>query len=716
MADEEEVDEILSEDKRRKHTNESPFNPITGEGSILPRTRIVIFDFPIKVQWVPDSMMEVPLVKGLVKAGSVQEYYETVLKEQCEESLSRDGNAGMEGELEYDKDAYDMIVEEFVRIRIRYDFPFWAALLVQIHPKGGGDFVHFVLNRPQRKLVTEYERQRLLGMPIRLILLKARQWGGSTVTQMYFAWLQLVHKTGLNSLIVSHVLDSSNTILDMYKNMLEKYPTGFLHDIGASYDANEKKWQGVGQSNSLHEIPQRNCKIKVGTAEKPDNDRSGDYNLVHLSEVGVWKRTEGKTPEELIQGATSGIPLLPYTMIVIESTAKGVGNYFHQEYMAAKEGNSQFHPFFVAWFEIELYEKPFADESERRKLAERLWENRQNKNVMSNREEPGAYLWWLWKKGCTLEQINWYVFERKKFTDHGQMASEYPSDEIEAFVNSGQRVFDRYQVDAFRHRCCAPMYIGDVYGKGDEGKEAFVNLHFKEDHQGLLWVWEKPDISDDEIITDRYITAVDIGGRSNKADWSVIVVFDRLPMMDGGNPRVVAQWYGHCDIDLLAWKAAQVAKWYDNSLLVIESNTLETHDKERQVDGDQSQYVLNAIKDVYPNLYERKKSGESVDDGEQAVYGFHTNVKTKPMIISNLIKIVRDGLYTERDGRCLDEYLTYERKDNGAFGAVIGKHDDLLMTRAIGLWVCYNEMDMPEIRKKEDMIQKRSYGSSEAVF
>jgi len=178
----------------------------------------------------------------------------------------------------------------------------------------------------------------------------------------------------------------------------------------------------------------------------------------------------------------------------------------------------------------------------------------------------------------------------------------------------------------------------------------------------------------------------------------------------------VAQWYGHCDIDLLAWKAAQVAKWYDNSLLVIESNTLETHDKERQVDGDQSQYVLNAIKDVYPNLYERKKSGESVDDGEQAVYGFHTNVKTKPMIISNLIKIVRDGLYTERDGRCLDEYLTYERKDNGAFGAVIGKHDDLLMTRAIGLWVCYNEMDMPEIRKKEDMIQRRSYGSSEAVF
>lgn len=104
-----------------------------------------------------------------------------------------------------------------------------------------------------------------------------------------------------------------------------------------------------------------------------------------------------------------------------------------------------------------------------------------------------------------------------------------------------------------------------------------------------------PEIDPDEIVTDRYLTVVDIGGRSNKADWSVITVFDRLFMSDGGKPVVVAQWYGHIDIDLLAWKAGQIAAFYDNSLLVIESNTLETHDKERQVDGDQSQFVLNQL-------------------------------------------------------------------------------------------------------------------------
>lgn len=168
-------------------------------------------------------------------------------------------------------------------------------------------------------------------------------------------------------------------------------------------------------------------------------------------------------------------------------------------------------------------------------------------------------------------------------------------------------------------------------------------------------------------------------------------------MIDGGKPVVVAQWYGHCDIDQLAWKAAQIAAFYDNSLLVIESNTLETHDKERQVDGDQSQFILNQIKEIYPNLYARGQSEEAVREGLPTKYGFHTNVSTKPMIISTLVKVIRENLYTERDERCLDEYLCYEKKPNGAFGAITGKHDDLLMTRAIGLHICFFEMEIPKI-------------------
>ena len=71
------------------------------------------------------------------------------------------------------------------------------------------------------------------------------------------------------------------------------------------------------------------------------------------------------------------------------------------------------------------------------------------------------------------------------------------------------------------------------------------------------------------------------------------------------------------------------------------------------------------------------------------------------MVISSLVKVIRDGLYIERDKRCLDEYLAYEQKKNGSYGAIAGKHDDLLMTRAIGLHICFNEMPLPAITTKD---------------
>ena len=670
------VAKLIALNHARNAEIKAKFNPITGEGSIGERKKIVIEDFPFPVQYIPETMMRVPLVRMLVEAGSIKKFLEEYMN------------------TEYSDEDKEKVIEQFVRIRVKHDFAFWAAMYVFIKQKGGGEDVHFRLNRPQRKLIMRFERRRLQGKPIRLILLKARQWGGSTATQIYMAWLQLVHKVGLNSLIVGHVKDASTEVKDMFDKLIKEYPIKMLYEMGEAYNETEPKIVGVGQSGNIHRIPQRNCKIKVGTAEKPNSARGGDYNLVHCTDVGLWVTTDGKTPEQIVRSACSGILLKPYTMIVYESTANGTGNFFQREYDAAKEGKSQFESLFIAWFEIEQYALTLDDEV---KFATWLWENRYNENANSDREESGRYLWWLWEQGATLEAINWYILERSKYTDHGDMASEYPSDDVEAFVHSGARVFDKYHVEKFKKACKAPRWIGDVYADGDDGEEALVNLRFSEDRQGLLWVWAKPDVDGDEEVTDRYLVVVDIGGRGKKSDWSVIVVFDRLNQMEGGKPVVVAQWYGHIDMDRLAWKAAQIAAYYDNAYLVIESNTLETHDKERQVDGDMSGYILNQIKDIYPNLYARKQSDEEIKEQAPKKYGFHTNVATKPKIISTLVKVIRDHLYVERDERCLDEYLCYEKKKNGAFGAITGKHDDLLMTRAIGLHIAFYEMELPTI-------------------
>lgn len=672
------IKSILAENDRRLKVIHATFNPYTGEGAVGERRLIHIEDFPIPDQWLPVEMLDVPLIKQIVKAGTIKKFITDYLK------------------VEYSDSERLKVIDAFVRVRIKEDFCFWAATYVYIKQKGGGDDVLFVLTRPQRRFVARLEKRRRANKPIRLILLKARQWGGSTTSQLYMAWLQLAHKTGLNSLIIAQLNKASDEIKDMFDRMIEKYPIELLHEIGERYNKNERKLVGVGKSGAIYRVPQRNCKIKLGTMESPDSCRGGDYNLVHCSEVGVWKKTEGKSPEDVVRSACSGILLQPYTMIVYESTANGTGNFFQREYDAAKNGLSQFEAMFISWFDIDLYSAPIEDVDA---FAYNLWINRNNDNVNSTREESGKYLWWLWEKGATLEAINWYIQERSKYNDHGQMASEYPSDDVEAFVHSGARVFDKYQVETFKAACKPPRYIGDVYGFSHEGREALQGLKFAEDHQGQLWVWALPEIDKDVKISNRYLVVVDIGGRWKGADWSVIVVFDRLFMMEGGKPTVVAQWYGHIDMDLLAWKAAQIAAFYDNALLVIESNTAESRDKERNVDGDQSSYLLNQIKEVYDNLYARKPSEEDIINKAPRKYGFHTNTATKPMIISTLVKVIREGLYVERDERCLDEYLTYE-KVGSKFGAISGKHDDLLMTRAIGLHICFNEMDMPTERQR----------------
>ena len=677
-----EIAALLAENDRRNEIMFAKFDPVTGEGSIGKRVRVSIADFAIPVQWLPVEMMDIPLVKKLVKAGSIDKFLSSVMH------------------VEPNDDDFIKVSRTLIRLRYKHDFPFWTATLVYIHNKDAGKDVLFRLWYPQRILVSRFEAKRKAGLPIRLILLKARQWGGSTTVQLYMAWLQFFHKKGLNSLIIAHQGTASDEIKDMFDLMIKKHPVEFLHKLGEVYSEIEPKLVGVGKSGSTYRVPQRDCKIKVGTAERPNGCRGGAYSLVHLSEVGLWKKTEGKSPEDIVRSACSGILARPYTMIVMESTADGVGTYFDAEYTAAADPTvkSQFEALFISWFQIEHYSRPFDSAEELRAFAKWLWENRNNAYTPSNREESGRYLWSLWEKGATLEAIHWYIYERAGKNDFAVMAAEFPSDDVEAFVHAGTMVFDKYLVKQFEPYCRKPKFVGEVYADADEGEEALSNLRFREDRQGLLSIWAMPEKFDDYEVTDRYLTVVDVGGRSNKADWSVIVVFDRLSMIDGSEPpSVVAQWYGHCDIDRLAWRAAQIAAFYNDSLLVIESNTLETHDKERQVEGgDQSQYILNQISDIYPNLYARKQSEDEIREGAPRKYGFHTNVATKPMIISTLVKVIRERLYIERDKRCLDEYDTYERKPNGAYGAIVGKHDDLLMTRAIGLHICYREMEMPE--------------------
>lgn len=679
---------LLEENERRRSIVYALFNPVTGEGGVGERTALYIKDFPLQKQYVPTEMMDEPFVKRLVKAGGV----ENLIKDEM----------GMQVTAE----AIEKVVENFIRIRIRYDFPFWCAMFVYIKKKGGGEDILFRLNRPQRKLVQMLENMRMANKPIRLIILKARQWGGSTAIQLYMAWLQLVHQTGLNSLIIAHQGTGSDEIKDMFDRMIDAYPVNLLHSISDAYSKTEPKMEGVGKSGNIFRVPQRNCKVKIGTAERPNSCRGGDYNLLHLSEVGLWKETEGKKPEDIVRSACSGILLRPLTMIVYESTPNGVGNFFHREYLSAKNPfiKSQFEALFVAWHEIEQYELAFSNNTEREKFAEHLYNNRLNSEVKSDREEPGTYLWYLWELGATLEAINWYVSERTKFRSHGDIASEFASDDIEAFTFSGRKVFSSEDVERFRTDCRPPRWRGEIYGAADDGELAKEELRFVKKSDGQLFMWHDVERSTSEQVIDRYLVVVDVcKGHTKNADFADILVIDRLYIMDGLYPIIAAEWHGHIDMDRLAWKAMQIAAYYDNALLVIESNTLETNNTKGE-----AEYILTLIHDIYgEQLYARKQSAEDIRKKIPRKFGFHTNMVTKKNVIYNLQVTIREHLYVEREEECLNEYLTYIETEKGGYEATEGYHDDRLMTRAIGLYISTHEMDVPHIVKKSEVSDKR---------
>ena len=681
------IEELVSEDDRRAAEIRAPFNPITGEGSVGKRKKVHIEDmYPYDIL-LPVPILQNKLVKLILKVGSIRQF--------C---LDRYG--------ECSRETREKVVRKFIQVRCKHDFPFYAYAYNFIKNKEGGRMIHFKLSYAQRYLLSILEDMRLAGIPIRIILLKARQWGGSTLVQLYIAWIQLFHKESWYSDIVAQDASTSRKIKAMYSKMLEKLPP-WLIDCPDNAQLTFTPYEGsqldsiITYGKGTNITKARDTVITIGTYNNPNSGRGGDISCVHYSEVGLWEDTDGKKPEDIIRSISSSLLMAPLTVEVIESTANGMGNFFYRAYQAAKQGKSNRRAVFVPWFKIEKYTRPVEDKAT---FAQWLLDNKDNDNPPDGCLDSGKYYWHLWILGATFEAINWYILKRKDYIDHQDMMAEFPSDDVEAFRNSGKNVFSAYHLDKLKETCREPLYVGEVQGDSVQGKLALRNLHFVHDRSGLLKVWMLPQKLKHRIAR-RYLVTVDVGGRGRDADWSDILVIDRYWMMFGGNPEVVAEWHGHIDHDLLAWKAAQIAAFYDNAKLVIESNTIET--KDNDTDGDQSELIFNRIAGVYDNLYIRRASEAKIAQGITTEYGYHTNRKTKPMIISNLVACVRDQSYIERNIDAIGEYAVYEKKENHcSFGAADGYHDDMVMTRAIGLHICFNEMELPAVIKPKPKHQQ----------
>ncbi|MDR0872817.1 MAG: hypothetical protein LBN27_05035 [Prevotellaceae bacterium] len=600
--------------------------------------------------------------------------------------------------------------------RYKYDFEFFAATCQKLVIKETGEIKPFIFNLCQRDFHANVVLPKLVaGEEILAEILKAKQQGFSTYVEALFNYIQTIHKENWNSVICGQVRDTAVNIRAMYKTMLDEMPP--IKGV-------KMTMRGFESAQNIQYVPERGCRIILGFAGEPENLRSHNFKLVHLSEEAFYPDTDNNNPKKIEGTLNSSRSHGAFCAFIRESTANGVGGFFYDQWQKAKAGATAFTAHFSAWYNSESKEIAFDGGYYQHNGKKKKGSTEDFIETMNDYEIN------LWKnnKRCTLENLNWYRLELATSPSIEIMRQENPSDDIEAFQNSGIPAFNHELVRRLYDECCAPVEVGEfvsdcapeiAFVDTKRRSEVLKNIRFVPDAElaeiaekgdadtrrrkllNKIQIWEQPD--KEQRIENRYIVVFDPQkGQSDGADYGVIKVLDRYWRMYGEGTNVVAMFYGHKNMYVTIWIAAQLAKYYNDALLVVESNTYDSNNN--QVDFNE--YIFETIKDHYDNLYKYKTSDKSKNN-QTTHYGFPMLRETKSAIISNYNQIL-DNLrkvswaYGERDRATVDEALTYECKKNGGWGAIAGKHDDRIMATMIGLYIDY-QMELPRKAERIDM-------------
>ena len=697
--------ELVAENARRWTRLRYAYDARTGEGSHEPRRALQVlpadYDGP-RPDGIPDVVhLPVPMFEA---DGPERNPGVAQLLADIEAAGSLAAYAASVGML------VDAAWAVLSVIRVRMDFEFWAATCVKIKGDAGGS-VAFVLRHPQRLYLRVLLGMLWAGAPINVVLLKARQWGGSTLTQVFFAWIQTFHREGWNSAIVADVQAQAGHILQMFEGLAAEHPE----------PVQKLTLRPYARMQTVRRVVERDCYIGVGSVKEPDAVRSYTFHLLHLSEVGLWESTPKQSADALAQsligGLASGRTDLPCSGCVMESTAKGVGTFFHAEYIAAEKGESDRTAFFLPWYEIEKYSVPIPvlDGESSTETAARFF---------ASFDTYERYLWDT--HSCTLEQILWYRkkllgFRGRRF----MMNSENPTTALEAFQSTGNRYYTAEAVAQARRSVKRPLHRGALRAPMRSGAASLTGLRLVPNELGPLQVWRLPRDGYGGLVptgTDgrplavrhRYVLFYDPGGKGEKADYSVAVVVDRAPILWGGRPEVVAVWRGHMRPDLAAWSAAQLGSWYSDAgeaaLLAVEVNRYRKGgDAERGLEPEWAITTIEEIGDVYTNMYYRQKQGRA-DDPFSTELGFVTTSGTKEMLVQALDKYLEEDLLVLRSSNSCDELDVFELAPDGRFGARIGCHDDEAIATMGAGWLAmdYDRIGLPEVARPSGPTKKRA--------
>lgn len=572
-----------------------------------------------------------------------------------------------------------MTEQDFLNSVIKSSTPAWFETHARIWGKDRSvGLIRPRQNYLQKKIGDVADRMRELNLPVRLIILKPRQKGSTTYAAAE-TYCSLRRQSASGVVIAGQYSQSSE-----------------VHEMLKTYQTNDNfSWGSTGEINSKEGRWTNGSRLKFETAGDVLAGVSGTFQTIHSTEVARWSRFGVANASDVLANILKCCPMLPGTMILLESTAEGAAGAFYERWVTAIDaedflsGKSICQPgsyirCFAPWYE-------FTDS------AMRLTEEQQEeiKNTLDSEDEfagendlvqlygrdDGGVL----RLGTAVDDFTayealawrrWAIREECK-RDKIIFSRDYPSSWETAFQKSGSMRFNASGLVVQRQRLAKralPQY-GVIEG---DAKGAFRNT---EKSEAKIIVFEKP------IPGRKYIVAVDPAtgasqtGGADPDRHGVFVLRAGYWASDGQwvrpatAARIVQNMFDPDVLEVEIWRLARMYGSRSGAKIVVETNM--------------DRGLIELLKLRGADLYQRELFNKREYKTTTAL-GYQTTSKTKEILIDTLAAAIRewDKPGSGIDIWCPEAIIQCENfivKPNGRSQAAENHHDDDVIAIALGL-------------------------------
>ena len=553
---------------------------------------------------------------------------------------------------------------------------------------GTKKLIPFKMNNVQLILHGMAEKQLAEKGHVRMVVLKARRFGISTYIQARF-FKKAATQFNKTVHIATHDRATSDTMFQMTRIMEQNYPAIIKPEV--MYSGKRELTWGSSEGSGLNS--------KYGLSSVGGAEVRGDaIDYLHCSEISSW----GEKASDFSIGLQNNVLTGYGTEVWLESTAKGVGNFFYEEFWRSWRNESGFEAAFFPWFVFPEYKMALTkEETDKNMFLEDLGKHRRfggkDELMMLGVSKSYTTSEGTFRFEITPEHLKWrrLCIDTQCQGDMILFNQEYPTTEESAFISSGRSVFSHSAVNALLYKS------NDLYenrpperyrvpvnefrmAKGNSSMKYYLDP----DEFGDLQVWSHPIFDREYRIGADVSEGIEISKK--ETDWSVACVIDAETYEE------CALWRGKIDPDLFAWVCSALGNYYNSALLGVERN-------------NQGLTTLTSLRNThgYPNLYFERVLDERTAR-KQKKLGWNTTLKSKPLMVNNLRELVREGNIAVRSKELLHEMSAFAHHPDGKMSAQQGRHDDCVI--ALGIAVMMAHMYPPSLMgmqaKREQKMQQ----------